>query len=371
MAGGASTNAKRGDQSRMGYENSDCNAGDPYGTALDLTSYTDARICAEVTPAFVSEEAEFRRVGCGGQSGFGTQCEIVNREYRLSLTGDVGYQNGIDRLLAQFMGQATDPPVEQTALQGDYEHFIEFAAVSNEFFGTFAYETSQSDVVELISTYVESVSISMSEVGQPLEYTVTLVSNDIEVSAPVNDNADLQSLAFVNDSIVVPACEDTFRIKAINDDGADTALAPADQVNILSFELEMERPLEVIQEITGGDCGGPSESGFLTGTFSVTFRVHTSNTTLSYQNWLDNDKYACQFVVEGSQIGTGLNETFAFRIPKMCLVEAPDYPITDAGFNEYSLTFRILDSNNVIPGFQGNALEFQLVNERAGTYLIT
>lgn len=367
----STTNAVRGDGTRMGYENSDCSGTpDAYGTALDLTAYAEARICAEITPGFVSEEVEFRRVGCGGQSGFGTESEIANREYRLSLTGDAGYQNGFDRILAQFMGTAS-APAEQTVAEGDWLHTLTFNSVSNEHFGTFAYESSQTDVVELVSTFTESISISMGEVGQPLEYTASLVSSEAEFSTPVNTNADLASLVFVNDDIIVPTCATTFRIKTINDDGLDTALASGDQVDILSFDLEMERPLEFVFEATGGACSFPTESGFLSGTFTVTFKLHTSNTVLSYQNWVDNDKYAADIVFTGTRIGAGVNRSFTIRMPKLHLVEAPDYPVTDAGFNEYTLTFRMIDSDNVIAGFTSNSTEFEFINERAGVYLIT
>lgn len=361
----------RGDVTRMGYENSDVGAGDPYGTALDLTSYTEARICAEITPAFVSEEAELSRIGCGGQSGFGTDCEIVNREYRFNLTGDADYQHGMARQLAQFMGESS-VPAEQNVGEGDYLHLLTFAAQTNQHFGTLAYETTTTQVMEAKSTYTESISISMADVGQPIEYSTTLVSSDIEVSTPVNDNADLATLTASPREVIIPTCADLFRVKAINDDGLDTALAsPTDDVDLLSFELEMERPLEVISELTGGDCGAPSESGFLTGTLTVTFKVHADNTVLSYQNWLDNDKYMADFTFTGTQIAAGDNRHFIIRIPKLCLVESPDYPVVDAGFNEYTLTFRILDSDNVIPPHAGNAAEFEFINERVGEYLLT
>lgn len=370
------TLAIRGDVTRMGYENSDVGAGDPYGTALDLTSYTEARICAEVTPNFTADEAEFRRVGCGAQAGFPTDCQLETFEYRVSLTGDAGYQNGYDRILAQFFGESS-APVEQTAGAGDYLHILSFASPSNQHFGTFAYETSDDDVIELVSTYTESITITMDEVGQPVDYTAVLVSSDAEcdVGAAVNNNADLQSLSFVNDEKFVAGCDDSFLIKAMLDDGTDVALAnPADLVPITAFEIDMERPLETVNEMTGGDCNAPTEAGPITGTLTITFKEHTDNSNLSYLAWKAGTFYQASITLTGSVINNplaGLNRRHVFRFPKLCLVEAPDYNVVDPGKNPYTLVFRILDSNNVIPGFTGNSPEAEFVNERVGEYLLT
>lgn len=371
---GSSTNALRGDLTSIGYENSSCTAPtpDPYGTALDLTSFTDAKLCAQITPNFTGEELDFDTVGCGGTSGFGTECQVENREYRVSLAGDAGFQNGYDRLLAQFFGEST-APAEQTVGEGDYLHTFTFSATPNGHFGTIAWETSQSDVIELASTYTESITVSMPEVGQPVRYTAVLVATDAEFdeSAAVNNNADLQSLSFVQSEKFVPSCANEFRIKQVFDDGAsDSALAsPADVVAITSFEMELETPLEIIPEMTGGDCNAPTQEGERVGTLTVTFKQHTDNLTLSYENWKQGEYYQADITWEGSQIAAGENLRHTLRFPKLCLVDAPQYNITDPGINGYTLVFSILDSENVIPGFSGNAMEAEFVNERTSIYL--
>lgn len=365
-------NAIRGDNTAMGYENSDAGAPDPYGTALDLTSYAEAKICAQITPEFTASELEFDTVGCGGNSGFGTQAAIENREFRVTLSGDVGFSNGFDRLMAQFMG-ASSAPVEQNVGQGDYLHVLSFAPTANAHFGTLAWETSDDDVIEMKSTYTETINISMAGVGEPIRYTATLVSNDIEVDsgAAVNNNADLQSLTFNDSSLIVPKCEHFFAIKPMLDDGTDIALAPADIVPIISYELEMETPLEVINEMTGGACNSPTQSGSRSGTLTVTFKEHKENDELSYVDWLSGTYYQCLINWTGDTIGSGDPRGLTIRCPKMILIEAPDYQITDPGFNQYTLVFRLLDSENTIPGFTSNSVEVALTNERAGEYLLT
>lgn len=371
---GSSTNALRGDLTSMGYENSSCAAPtpDPYGTALDLTSFTDAKICMQITPNFTGEELDFDTVGCGGTSGFGTDCQVENREYRVSGVGDAGFQNGYDRVLAQFFGEATASPAEVTVGQGDYLHTFTFSSTVNGHFGTLAFETSQSDVIELASTYTESITVSMAEVGQPVRYTAVFVATDAEFdeSAAVNNNADLQSLAFVQSERLVPSCEHEFRIKVMTDDGTDTALAsPDDVVPIVSFEMELETPTEIIPEMTGGDCNAPTQQGDRVGTLTITFKEHNDNLALSFQNWKDGDYYQADITWLGSQINAGDPLRHTLRFPKLCLVDAPQYNIVDPGINGYTLVFSILDSENVIAGFSGNAMEAEFVNERSDTYL--
>lgn len=375
MAGAGTGNGLRGDLTAMGYENSTCAApADPYGVALDLTSFTDAKICAQITPAFEADELEFDTVGCGGTSGFGTDCAIQNFQYRLSLSGDVGFQNGYDKILAQFFG-TTSAPVEQTVGAGDYLHVFSFGASINGHFGTFAYESSQTDVIEAVSTFTESITISMPGVGEPIRYTAVLVASDVEfdVASAVNDNADLQSLSFVVSERIVPECAHEFRIKEMLDDGTDVALAsPADVVAILSYELEMETPLAVVNEMTGGDCNAPTQDGERTATLTVTFKEHQDNLNLSFQNWKEGDFYQADITWTGSIINNplaGVNLSHTLRTPKLCLVDAPTYNVTDPAINGYTLVFRVLDSENLIPGFTTNAPEAVFINQRPDIYL--
>ena len=100
----------RGDNSLMGYDNRSCTPlpGDAWGDAVELDTRIDAKICMNISPDFTTEELEQDTIGCGGTSGFGTESNFGKREYRFNLEGDVGYQNGWDRFLAQFFGTVTN-----------------------------------------------------------------------------------------------------------------------------------------------------------------------------------------------------------------------------------------------------------------------
>jgi hypothetical protein len=288
------------------------------------------------------------------------------------LEGDLGFQTGFDRILAQFMGDST-APAEQTLGEGDYLHVLTFADPADQHFGTFAFETSDDDVLELISTFTESVAISMAEVGQAIRWSASLVSNDVEcdAAAAVNDNAVLDALTFDDPEIITPECAHKFRIKPLLDDGTDTALADGDNTAIVSFDFEAETPHEIVPEMTGGACNSPTQEGPRAGTLTVTFKEHKSNDVLSFCNWIAEGCYQASISWEGSQIGAGVNHRWTMKFPKLCLVEAPQYNVTDPGLNPYTLVFKILDSVNVIPGHNGNGMSVEIVNSRAGEYLLT
>lgn len=366
------TNAKRGDLSLMGYENSSCAAPtpDPYGTALDLSTFTDAKICAQFTANFVSEEVDFDTISCGGQSGFGTECAVENREYRFNLAFDAGFQNGFDRIVAQYFGQSS-VPAEQTPGEGDYLHVLTFSSTPNQHFGTYVTETSQDTVIEFQSTFVESLTITMDSVGQPVRYSADLTANNAEfdTSAAVNNNATLAALSFVDGERFVPKCENKFRIAPMLDNGADVALTDNDTFAITSFEFTTDLPLEVVPEMTGGECNGPTQSDDRTGTLTIDIKLHEGNDSYSFLDWINGTFFQADWEMIGSQINSGANKSFKLKFPKLCLVDAPVYNITEPGFNSYTLVFRVIDSNNILPGYSGTAVEAELINQRPSIYL--
>lgn len=359
--------AKRGDKTAMGYENSDGST-DVYGTALELSSKPDADICCQVTPNFDVEELTADTVGCGGVSGFGTEKSLGTVTPSVSLEGDVGFSNGFDRILAQFMGASSVPAVTGT---GGYKHILTFAPTSNLYFGTFAFETSSSDILELKSTFATRVGFTMDKVRNYIRWSADLLGNAIECDSAlsVNSNADLQGLTAIDKELVLPQCTSKFLMKKILDNGSDTALnTTTDIFKITSFDLQMENPLEVIPEMTGTDCSKPVEQGARVGTLTLGVKEHTNNKNASFCNFLAGDYYMADFKVLGSALGAAF-KTLNWRMPKMIL-DSVDYSVTDPGVNPVTLTFTLLDSKNLMPGFTTTGVEYEVINKRATRYLV-
>lgn len=370
--------AIRGDNTRMGYENSV--AADTYGTALDLTSYTDARICAEINDNSSAEENESNTIGCGGASGFGTECTLGNFENRYALSHDLGYQTGFDRILAQFFGTVDSVDLAGAVVaagtelnpgEGDYRHRFTMNPMTNQRFGTFAYEGSDTTVFELVSTYTERVQVSMESARDLVTWEADLVINDVIVDGVglTNDNADLRGLNFVDNETVQASTEHRFLLKQILDDGTDTvALDPTtDLFCIVDLELELERDLEVLPEMCGGTGGEPIDQDRPVGTLTVSIREHEDNALAIA--WRKNQKFSASWAWLGTQIGGGAFKEFSVGLPKLCLVTNPAYNITEEGRNSVTLVFKVLDSANDIPGFDSRSPEINITNRRAGAYL--
>jgi len=386
MAGQGLGNALDGASSNAGYVNSSCAAPTPdiFGTALDMSTFDDAKICAQITDNLSASELEEDVVGCGASAGFSSSCRLGQREYRVGLAGDLGYENGFDRILAQFFGQVS-APAEQNAGENDCLHTFTFAQIANEHFGTFAYETSRTDVIELPSVYTEGISINMSSINNYVRWGANLVSNDFNcvtvaratantdlTADVVNQNAQLQALTVGDRELVFPECNHTLRLKEILDDGTDTALVAADQFNITSFELEMNTPLETIDEMTGGVCNGATQSDRRNGTLTLGVKEHSDN-GLTYCAWRNGTTFMAELEWTGKQIGTGALKTFRIKLPKLCLAGSPGYNITNAGKNPFNLVFRILESENILPltGQTTQAPEIDIINGRKIDYLQT
>jgi len=375
--GNNDSSAIRGDQALMGFENSSCdvtNGGltpDVYGTAVDFNVFTEAKICCEITPEFSSEEIEGRTIGCGGTTGFGTKCDAGKREYRVNLTGDLGFQTGFDRILAQAMGTVVNSG-EVTAGQGDFCHIFSWNGDWDRHFGTLSFQITKNDIIELPSTFVESFSISMDSLDSYITWNAKMVANDMVCDGTeTNDLTDLDALAFTDDESVIARCESYFLIKPVLDDGTDTALDPLlDKFAITNFELSVEKPHEVIAEMTGDVCNEPSQAGKPSGTFTIGIKELVSNSFLSFCDWKDNITYQAELVILGEQINGGVNKEIRIRFPKLCMVETPTYGLADAGLNSYQVAFKVLDSNNTIPNFTSNGFEIVICNQRSTDYLV-
>ena len=235
-----------GAATKIAYVNS--LSGSTYGTALDVTSYTDAKICASITENFSVDEVLDDGIGCGSNVGFVKDVRAGLIQYGFGLSGNMGFQNGFDRILAQFFGSES-APAEQTVGEDDWLHVFKFATLSNQRWGTLVYETGSASVMEGISTYTQRVQISMSAVKGYVTWSADLLANAIAftsgINSPVNTTADLSALALLDSELVFAECTHTFRMKAVDDDGADTALGSGDKFAITSFDLEMETPLKL------------------------------------------------------------------------------------------------------------------------------
>lgn len=360
-----------GAKTNIGYENSLPTS--VVGEALDLTTYTDSKLCGQVDEQFEVTTRTPSRVGCGS-AGIATSQAQGNKILNADVTQQLGFGSGWERMLAQMLGNSSTP-VEQTPGQGDYKHILTLADNPNQYFGTLAWETASESVIELLNTITESVSLSLSDLNDYVNASALLLGNAVEFDATqaVNNNADLQSLTAIEKELIEPKCKNGYLlIKKVIDDGtSDTALVKVSDVfNVSSVDFSLSRDVEQVNELTGGDCAGLQLNGDpYTGTVSFEVRKHVSNSIMSYIDWDENAYYFAELVFEGSQIGTGVNKSIKFKFPKLAWASSPNYDITDEGINSYTLNFNLLSSENILPNFTTRNFEVELINTRANQYL--
>ena len=313
-------------------------------------------LAAEISPNFNVTEIAARQIGSGNfmldQVTKGTVIPTV------SLTADLGYRNNADVLIAQMMGTSA-APAEQNAGQGDYLHQITFNTALNAKYVTLAYQSSSATSIEFPTCAVQSLGISTTSIPGYIDFTADRVASGVELSSSTNTFATLNNCTFTEGTPELVAVDyvDTFQTNA--EGGA--AVSTGDQYNITSFELSLSRPQEVIPEIKGS-AGNPEPIGtdLFDGTFNVNVKELVDHTY--YTIWNAETTQKAAVIVQGTQLGTGDNKTFAIYLPKMLLVTEPQYALTDQGTNTLALNFRLLKASAAPTGMASTYPYFEITN---------
>jgi hypothetical protein len=278
--------------------------------------------------------------------------------YTGSFTADLGFRNNCDVLLAQMMGTAA-APTETTGGQSDFLHTITFNTTLNAKYVTIAYESSSTTVHELPTAAVTGVTIASTAVPGYVDFTANVVANTLQLSTAVNTNAVLQAATFTEGTpeLVTANLDDTFRTNA----QSGGALAGGDQYNVTGFELSLERPQEIVNEIAGtASTTAPVASDKFQGSFTV--QVKDLADHAMYTIWAAETARKARLSFEGTQIGTGVNKRFTVLLPRMLLVDAPAFTVTAEGRNPLSLTFRLAKAAANPTGMSSTFPYFEIVN---------
>lgn len=327
-----------------------------WGTAAAVGA--GGRLRGEFTPSFNSEVLRARTIGSGRI--FATDATQGNYVPTLNFKGDMGYRMNHDVILALFMGTVVGAGVEQTGGQLDYLHTISLSTTANNSgYQTIVYEDSSTTVMEMPTAACTKVSISTPSVPGYLEFSADFVGDLWKLSSPTNNNAAVVAATFTEGDPEQTTCDftDTFWI----DTASTGALASADQVNITSWALELNRPQECIPEIKfAAGNSAPVPSGEITGTVTVGLKALDDHTW--YTVWSAETSKKMKFSVEGNQIGSGVNKRFTSWTPKMKLIQEVGTALTDPGRNPVTLTFELFDGVSAPTGFSYAAPYFEFVN---------
>jgi hypothetical protein len=337
---------------------------DPYGTALAVT---EKLIVESISWNENVNRLESAGIGSGGS--FSDNIARGSVAGSITIDGICGYDNGFPLMLATFLGESTSVPAEQNVGEGDYFHSLEFNRVLNRTWFTLALESSDASVLEFPSVTITDVTISAAP-GDFMRYSITALFSELAgtgmTTANVNNNATLQGLSESDSEKAVVEFAEIF---LINGQAAGALANPADLTCITDFSLNMARSQEFIAEIcdTTGNSK-PVASDKATGSLTIGLKEHDDANVWEIAAQAGTE-YKALLDVQGTQIASGDNRTIVVNMPRLKLVDTPDFSLASAGLNPVSLTFDVLDAAANPTGMTETRPYLDITNERAAAYV--
>ena len=275
-----------------------------------------------------------------------------------SITADLGYRNNCDTLIAVFMG-TSGAPTEVTASQADYKHTITFNTTLNAKYVSFAFTDTGSTSQELPTAAVRSIGISTQSVPGYLDFTAELLGNAINYPGTTNTYAVTAATTFTEGTPELVACDfvDAYRTNA----QSGGSIATGNLYSITGFDFSMTRPQEIIPEIKGSaGLSAPVASGVAEGTFNVTVKELADQAY--YTVWSAETAQKASIDIQGTQIGSGTNKTFKLLLPRLLLVQEPQYALSSDGVNTLGLNFTIAVAGSNPTGMTSTYPYFEITN---------
>lgn len=275
-----------------------------------------------------------------------------------SLTADLGYRNNCDTLIAAFMGTA-GAPTEVTASQSDYKHTITFNTTLNAKYISFGYTDTASTSVELPTAAVRTIGIKTTSIPGYLDFTAELLGNSIVFPGSTNTYAVIAATTFTEGTPELVACDfsDAYRTNA----QSGGSIATGNLYSITGLDFSMTRPQEIIPEIKGSSgLSAPIGSGVTEGTFNITVKELVDQGYLAI--WSAETAQKASIDIQGTQIGSGTNKTFKLYLPRLLLVDEPQYGLTTDGVNTLGLNFRIAVASANPTGMSSTYPYFEITN---------
>ena len=325
-----------------------------WGTAV--AAGAGDKFAGEISPNFNVSELVARGIGSGAQMAL--NATIGNYIPTISLVGDLGYRNNWDKLCAAFMG-TSGAPAEQNTGEGDYLHTITFNSTLNPKYLTLAYDDTSTTTAEFPTCAVQSFGIKTTSVPGYLEGNAELLAGIFNASSSTNTNATNASATWTEGTpeLAAVAFDDDYWT---NDQSGD-ALDSGDLYAITSFDLQLQRPQEIVPEIKGSaGNSAPVKSGAFAGTFNVTVKELADHAY--YTLWAAFTTRKASVTVEGTQIAAGDNKAWSILLPSMQLITEPQYALTAEGTNTLSLAFKLLKAGSNPTGMSNTYPHFLVTN---------
>ncbi|MCA9811713.1 MAG: hypothetical protein KC483_02500 [Nitrosarchaeum sp.] len=280
-----------------------------------------------------------------------------------TFSAKVGFRNNIEYIFAQFFGTSSTP-AEQTGSQSDYLTRLTFNDTLNAKWLTAAFSTSSTTTMEFPSLAVDSFTLNYSP-EQYLTADFTSIANNRVIGSSTNTNAILNALTAPSENEIVVEQSDFF---AINAQGGG-ALSGSDKLtSVESVTLTLSKPQQTKALIKGSAGNGQTRATDLyQGQLTVVLDTFADNTYLTAAD--AGTEYKAMLELEGDQIGTGDNQKFGIYLPRLKLIEEPDYSLTSPGDNPHTLVFDCLVAASNPTGMSSTMPYIEYVNTISSAYV--
>lgn len=285
-------------------------------------------------------------------------------DIRPTVSANIGYKSNHEYMLAQFMG-TSGAPSEQTPSQADYLHRVLFNPTLHAKLLSLAIKDTTTTTLAYPSASVTDLTVTVANPPNFVNASYSLIGSALSLTSSTNTTTVLNALtpAAVNPVIVDQA--DEFLIN-VSSGGALTS--PTDRIAIQSFVINLSRPQESIAEIKGSAGNAqPTDGGLFAGTVTLTLKNKADHTYLTAAD--AGTEYKCSMIMEGAQIGSGENNTFAIYVPRMKIIDQPGHSVTDTGQNPLSITFNCLVAASNPTGLNSTYPYFEIINTTSTSLL--
>lgn len=272
------------------------------------------------------------------------------------------FNDATAKMIATFFGVSA-AGVEQNGGEADFLHQMNFGETLK--FGTLAFESTTTTVIEYPSTYPTTFNVTTGDIPGYIDVSLDWVSGDRDLSSSTNTNATMASVTIPDQEQIVLDHDSQF---LINTQSGGALTNPTDCISIVSYALTLARPKSHVREIkcTSG-LSAPIADGLFEGELTVTFSGLDDHS--NFTSAAAGSEFKASLIIEGTQIGAGDNKKFEILLPRMKIIQDPEYNVSDPGENPHSVTYRLLAATAAPTGMSFDKPYVEYINDRSAAYI--
>jgi len=283
----------------------------------------------------------------------------------------LSYDGLINEAIAAVMGLSS-APVEQTGSQGDYLHNIDLSASNLDVFHTLAWKIESDQVIEIPSVKWREFTLRGESNNFPMANLTGMAGlttySGASGASIINSYGTLDGLALPTDPPKMALCGGSSLYCRMNTE-AGGALSSSDDLEILSWEFRLSRPLDPSHPFRGVNTQYPTQPTQLQAYDATLTLVFDHIDDADHDPRKDRDDQTankCEIFFDGDMIAAGENRSFKFQFPSMKAIDSPGYgPQRDQRLAP-SVTYRLFKAAAAPTGMTGVTVpRIALINTRS------